>query len=104
VIGTGCEEVSYTSLADGPVATGRWPGGRTGSIHVAKDWGVTVIRDQERKVVAVRPDYRTLLEQAVKFFETSEAPVSNQETLETLAFLAAAERSKSTGGAAVKLH
>jgi hypothetical protein len=40
----------------------------------------------------------------VKFFETKEPPVSNEETLEIFAFMDAALRSKEAGGAPQKLR
>ena len=42
-------------------------------------------------------------ERAVEFFQTGVAPVSPEETLETLAFMEAADLSKARNGAAVKL-
>jgi hypothetical protein len=40
----------------------------------------------------------------VKFFETKQPPVPNEETLEIFAFLDAAQRSKEAGGAPMKLR
>ena len=48
--------------------------------------------------------YRPLLVEIVKFFETKEPPVSNEETLEIFAFMDAAQRSKEAGGAPQKLR
>jgi hypothetical protein len=42
--------------------------------------------------------YVLLLKQIVKFFETGIPPVANSETLETISFMDAAQRSKQTGG------
>ena len=48
--------------------------------------------------------YAPLLAAVMKFFQTGVAPVSPEETLEIFAFMEAADRSKTTGGAAVKLN
>ena len=48
--------------------------------------------------------YVLLLKQIVKFFETGVPPVSNAETLETIAFMDAAQRSKQAGGQPVRIR
>ncbi len=48
--------------------------------------------------------YRPLLVEVMKFFETKEPPVPNEETLEIFAFMDAAQRSKDAGGAPQKLR
>ena len=52
--------------------------------------------------VPMRSDYRLLVE-IVKFFQTGVPPVQPDETLEMMAFMAAAELSKARGGAPVAL-
>jgi hypothetical protein len=46
-------------------------------------------------------DYSKLVEQIVHFLVTGRPPVSNADTLEILAFLDAAQRSKENGGVPV---
>ena len=53
--------------------------------------------------VPMRSDYRGLLVEIVKFFQTGVPPVQPDETLEIMAFMAAAELSKARGGAPVAL-
>ena len=106
LLGMGCEEVAYTSGPTGDEVTGRWPGGRMGKVRsMQQRWGAKAIRTadtaQSKDLVQ---DSRSLLVEAVKFFETGEAPVSHEETLEIAAFLDAAERSKAAGGAPMKLR
>ena len=48
-------------------------------------------------------DYRNLVLEIVKFFQTGVPPVSPEETLEILAFMEAADLSKTRNGAAVSL-
>ena len=49
-------------------------------------------------------DYRPLVEQIVKFFQTGKPPVANEETLEIFAFMDAAQHSKEQGGKPVALR
>ena len=53
--------------------------------------------------VPLKSDYRNLLVEIVKFFETGVPPVPPEETLEIIAFMEAAELSKNRGGAPVPL-
>lgn len=48
--------------------------------------------------------YQPLLVDIVKFFRTGKSPVSEAETLEIYAFMAAAEESKRLGGREVKIE
>ena len=66
-----------------------------------KGWGTIVSSRSKTRIVQ---DYRSLLVEIVKFFETGEAPVSHDETLEIAAFLDAAERSKAAAGVPIKLR
>ena len=60
------------------------------------------------KVVARYPhstdSYRPLLVEIMKFFESGQPPVPNQETLEIFAFMDAAQRSKDEGGKPMRLR
>src|SRR5260370_23803265 len=52
-----------------------------------------------------RTDYNEpLVREIVKFFQTGRAPVANEETLETFAFMDAAQRSKEAGGKPMRLR
>jgi hypothetical protein len=48
--------------------------------------------------------YPPLLHEIVKFFQTGVAPVSPEETLEIMAFMDAAQRSKAAGGQTMRLR
>ena len=48
--------------------------------------------------------YRSIVQEIVKFFQTGESPVTPEESLEVLAFMEAADRSKERGGAPVALE
>jgi hypothetical protein len=51
----------------------------------------------------MQSDYRNLLVEIVKFFQTGAPPIPPEETLEMMAFMEAADLSKARGGAPVML-
>jgi hypothetical protein len=111
IMGPGCASVTRTSGADADVMVGRWKDGRIGVVRANRpysDYGAVVYREKE--VVESHPkpgpatDYRPLVVEIVKFFETGKPPVSNEETLEIFAFMDAAQKSKEQGGAVVNLR
>jgi hypothetical protein len=111
LMGRGCVSVTRTAGEYGDVIVGRWGDGRIGTVNAVRpysDYGAVVIRGRE--VVESRPnssaaaDYRSLVVQIVKFFQTGAPPVANEETLEMFAFMDAAQKSKEQGGKAVSLR
>jgi len=114
IMGTGCEEVTRTSTIDADVVVGRWKGGRIGTVRALRPYstyGAVTFRKPEGKsrnvtaqyVDATHVGYAELLQQIVKFMETKQSPVANEETLEIVAFMDAAQRSKEAGGKPMKL-
>ncbi len=109
LMGTGCcQTVTRTSSADSDVVVGVWKDGRIGAVRAVRpysDYGAIVNRGRETVVSHPKSgdaaDYRPLVREIVKFFQTGEPPVSNAETLEIFAFMDAAQRSKEQGGKAV---
>ena len=109
LMGTGVEEVSRTSTAGADEVVGRWRGGRIGSVRALRPYGgygALVFRAKEvsQSNPKAAAGYRPLLVEIIKFFETKQPPVSNEETLEMFAFMDAAQRSKAAGGAPMKLR
>ena len=110
IMGQGCETVTRTSGQNVDVIVGRWKDGRVGTVNAVRpysDYGAVVYRGKE--VVESHPkagvaDYRSLLVEIVKFFQTGKPPVANAETLEMFAFMDAAQRSKEQGGKPVALR
>jgi hypothetical protein len=105
LMGPGCESVTRVSGKDLDTIVGHWKDGRVGTVLAARpygDYGALVFRGRE--VVENHPkpgpatDYRPLVLEIVKFFQTGQPPVPNEETLEILAFLDAAQKSKEQGG------
>jgi len=109
LMGPGCEEVSRLSGKDNDVISGRWKDGRIGTVRALRPYGTYgAVVYREKSTVESKPKtvegYRPLLVEIVKFFETKQPPVSNEETLEIYAFMDAAQRSKAAGGAMNKLR
>jgi hypothetical protein len=109
IMGQGCETVTRISGQNEDVIVGKWKDGRTGTVHAVRpysDYGAVVYRGRE--VAESHPksagDYRPLVIEMVKFFETGKPPVPNEETLEIFAFMDAAQRSKEQGGKPVALR
>jgi hypothetical protein len=111
LLGPGCETVSRISGPDADVVVGRWKDGKIGTVRANRpysDYGAVVFRAKE--VVESHPkaaeaaDYRPLVMEIVKFFQTGKPPVANEETLEMFAFMDAAQRSKEQGGRPVALR
>src|SRR5262249_61607541 len=106
-----CDSVTRTSAADADVIVGHWKDGRLGTVRAVRpysDYGAIVYRGRE--VVVSHPkageatDYKPLVAEIVKFFQTGKPPVPNEETLEIIAFMDAAQRSKDQGGKPVALR
>jgi predicted dehydrogenase len=109
LMGMGCEEVTRTYTDGADVVVGRWRGGRIGSVRALRPYGTYgAIVFRAKTVMQSSPKaaagYRPLLVEIVKFFETKQPPVPNEETLEIFSFLDAAQRSKEAGGAPMKLR
>jgi hypothetical protein len=103
LMGQGCTEVTRTDTPGATVVVGKWKDGRIGSVRALRPYGgygAVVFRPKE--VVQSNPKaaagYRPLLVEIIKFFETKQPPVPNEETLEIFAFMDAAQRSKEAGG------
>jgi hypothetical protein len=65
-----------------------------------------VVFGAKRIAVSGPPDgsYRPVVQEIVKFFQTGQAPVNPEESLEVLVFMEAADRSKERNGAPVALE
>jgi hypothetical protein len=109
LFGTGCVEVERMSSPDDDVITGRWKDGRLGTVHTQRPYGKYggVVFRKDRTLEA-RPDipidYVPLVQQIVKFMQTKAPPVANEETLEIVEFMDAAQRSVEHGGSVEKLR
>ena len=109
LLGPGCVEVTRVKTDSGDTVVGRWKDGRIGTmrglIRGKQDYGAVAFGMNAvlATPVPMESDYRDLLVEVVKFFQTGVPPVQPDETLEIMAFMEAAELSKARGGAPVAL-
>lgn len=118
LMGPGCVSVSRTHTDGTDVVVGTWADGRVGVVRGVRSgkygtYGHTVFG--ANGVVSAtsemplptgakrRTGYYGLVKRIIEFYQTGVAPVTPEETLETLAFMEAADLSKARNGAAVKL-
>jgi hypothetical protein len=111
ILGRGCEEVTRIATPDADVVTCRWSDGRIGTMRALRpsaEYGAVVFRKnakrQEVEMKTIVSSTRTLDEEIVKFFHTRVPPVPNEDTLELIAFLDAAQRSKEAAGKPMRLR
>lgn len=116
IMGPGCVKVSRTYTEGADVVVGEWRDGRIGTVRGIRDgkagygqiaYGsdANVITTPESAAAIQKPraGYYGLLVRTIEFFRTGTPPVTPEETLETLAFMEAADLSKARGGAPVPL-
>jgi hypothetical protein len=111
LLGPGCEEVTRVESADASVVSCRWKDGRIGSMRALRpssDYGVVLFKKTAKghtsQAHSIRPSSRELDRELVKFFASGVPPVTNEETLELMAFLDAAQRSKEAGGRPMRMR
>ncbi len=111
IMGPGCQTVTRVSGANEDLIACRWKDGRLGSVRALRpygDYGAVITRGREVIVnhpnAAGATDYRPLVVEIVKFFQTGKPPVTPEETLEIFAFMDAAQKSKEQGGKAVQVQ
>lgn len=109
MMGTGCESVTRVHTAGADVVVGRWKDGRTGTFRGIRegkaDYGAIAFGSKAviPSSIPMKVDYRGLVVEIVRFFQTGVPPVSPEETLEMMAFMEAADLSKARSGQTVKL-
>lgn len=111
LLGTGCEEVTRVESADASVVACRWKDGRIGTMRALRpysDYGAVLFRKTAKNQASeTRPIQSSTIEldrDLVKFFTSRIPPVANEDTLELIAFLDAAQRSKEAGGQPMRLR
>lgn len=108
LMGQGCVSVSMTSNADFDLAVGVWKDGRIGTVKGLRKghqaYGALVYGEKSVTYLPVRDvSYVPLVRQIMAFFQSGTSPVPPEETLEIMAFMDAAERSRVKGGAPTEL-
>ncbi len=104
LLGRGVESVMCLGNKKLDIAVARWKGRRTGILRGYRDGSenFTYAVQRKKKIISgeVEVDTTTnanLMRAMVQFFKTGRSPVSLDETLEIIAFLEAANRSRATG-------
>jgi predicted dehydrogenase len=108
ILGPGCETVTRVKTTDTDVVIGKWRDGRIGVIRGIRkgthDYGITLYGTKTvLRSGSHIETYGPLLDQIAKFFRTRVPPVNPEETLEIIAFMEAADISKTRGGCPVQL-
>ncbi len=107
IMGTGIESVTRVHTEGTDVVVGVWKDGRVGTYRGIRDgrsdFGATVFGTTGIAPAGPYTGYGPLVEEICRFFQTGEAPVSAEETIEIFAFMEAAEKSKDLGGSAVSI-
>lgn len=108
MMGPGCVSVTMTSNDDFDLAAGVWKDGRIGAVKGLRkgkeDYGALVFREKGIYHIPVQDvSYIPLVREIMEFFKTGKPPVTPEETLEIMAFMDAAEKSRQQGGIPVKL-
>ncbi len=107
LLGTGCQTVTRVQAPDMEVVTGIWQDGRVGTFHgyrnASANYGFKALLKSGVVNEDFKADYAPLVQRIVAFFQTRQVPVSNDEMLEVLAFMEAADESKRQGGRPVSI-
>lgn len=108
VMGPGCIQVQRTSTEDFDYLTGVWSDNRVGTFRGTRkgksDYGGTVFGEKGNVTLGSFEGYEPLALAIVNFFESKNPPVALNETLEIIAFILAAEESKTKGGIPVPVN
>lgn len=108
LMGTGCKSVSRTHSQDADVVVGLWNDDRIGTFrgirYKKSGYGGQVYGETSIEPLDGAGGYNPLLVEVVKFFQTNQAPVKPEETLEIFAFMEAADESKRQGGKVITLE
>lgn len=105
IMGTGCKYVSAFTAGAHDVVVGEWQDGRIGTVRGNRlqngEFGA-VLHTSEGTHYAntshtAKPFYANLLEQIMALFQSGTAPLAEQESLEVIRFIEAANESRDSG-------
>jgi hypothetical protein len=101
-MGTGCQRVVRISTDGADVVVGTWQDGRIGTFRGirsgASGYGLVIFGKDSIETDAKYEGYAGLVDEIRQFFAGGPAPVSNEETLEMMTFMQAAQLSKELDG------
>ncbi len=107
IMGPGCESVVCAKTPGTHVVTGVWKDGRIGTFRGIRDgkagYGGLVFGAKGIAPLGSYAGYQPLLEQIAVFFRTGKPPVSAEETINLVAFMAAADESQRQDGKPVSI-
>lgn len=110
-MGRGCKSVQTFNTEKIDVIVGLWPDGRIGTLRGnrtgANNFGCVVTTGKTTKAGFVSgeiPYYALMLKKVIPFFQTGISPIELSESLEIIAFLEAASRSRANGGKIIKME
>lgn len=107
MMGTGCVSAQRTFTQDTDLVVGVWEDKRIGTFRGIRKgqggYGVSVFGENGITVLNEYAGYEPLLVKVCEFFESGQAPIPVEETLEIFAFMQAAEVSKENGGISIDL-
>lgn len=109
VMGPGCTEVTNIYSPEAETVTGRWADGRMGTVRCGRQgamrYGLTAFCEGGVVPIDVstRYAYRNLCREIIGSFQSGRPPVTNEEMLQTVAFIEAALASENSGGHPVPL-
>ena len=110
LMGPGCQEVWAVRTDGADHVTGRWDGGRLGTVRAIRSggggYGLTVFSEKRaiNSDIFTSNNYRNLLREIMKMLETGTPPLAIEETIEIISFIEAAYRSSQNGGAGTRLE
>jgi predicted dehydrogenase len=107
MMGTGCKSLTRVHTESTDVAIGTWNDGRIGTFRGTRTgehlYGGTAYGEKGNAVLGPLEGYKPLLKEIIQFFQTGNAPVKAEDTLEIYTFMEAADESKRKNGASVNL-
>lgn len=108
VMGTGCVQVQRRFTEDHDYLIGVWEDGRIGTFRGFRKgkagYGGTVFGEKGNVTLGGFEGYEPMALAIVRFFEDKTPPVTLKETLEIIAFILDAEKSKAQGGVPIRLR
>ena len=107
-MGTGCHIVSRIHNPDVDIVSGKWDDNRIGTFRGTRTgkggYGGTAFGENGILDLGPYGGYKPLLLEIARFFDTGISPIDENDTLEILAFMEAADESKKSNGKEVPLE
>jgi hypothetical protein len=111
VMGKGCKSVQAFNTEKIDVIVGLWEDGRIGTLRGnrtgANNFGCVITTGKSTKTGVVSgeiPYYALMLKKVIPFFQNGISPIDLSESLEVIAFLEAASKSRANSGKRVKIR